>query len=258
MPAPERRIPAFPGLQALRAAVAFLTRIPVDHGGSVDATAVARGAIYFPVVGALIGGASAGVAWALSMAFPTTIAALGAVATASVLTGTLHIDGLADTADGYGAANAARALQIMRDHAVGSYGLVAVFFDLAIKTAATAALIGKPGGLLFLVAAGALSRSAGVVIGALAPHARAEEGLGTLLAGLPRPLPVLVAVLGTAIAVLCVRLPGLAAAGLVALAGVVWAWHCSRRLGGVTGDTLGAASEGSEVIVLLVGLVVTA
>src|SRR5262249_62237792 len=130
-----------------------------------------------------------------------------------------HIDGLADTAYGYGAPNAARALQIMRDHAVGSYGLVAVFFDLAIKTAATAALTGKPGGLLFLVAAGALSRSAGVVIGALAPHARAGEGLGTLLAGLARPLPLPGAGVGAAVGGGCAPLPGAGAAGAGCAAG---------------------------------------
>src|SRR5262249_56242014 len=74
MPAPERRFLSF---QAPRAAVAFLTRIPVDPRGDLDASAVGRGAIYFPLVGALVGGVSAALAWALAMVFPPTIAALG-------------------------------------------------------------------------------------------------------------------------------------------------------------------------------------
>lgn len=251
MPAPERRFPSF---QAPRAAVAFLTRIPVDPRGDLNASAVGRGAIYFPLVGGLVGGVSATLAWALAMVFPTTIAALGAVAVAALLTGALHIDGLADTADSYGAMDARRALEIMRDHSVGTYGVVAVALDLAVKTAATAALIARPGGLLLLVAAGALSRSALVGLGALVPYARAEAGLGTLLAGAPRSAVVVAAALGTVIAALSAHLSAIVAAALVGLAALVWAWHCTRRLGGITGDTLGAASEGSEILVLLVGV----
>jgi cobalamin 5'-phosphate synthase/cobalamin synthase len=254
MPARER---LHAPLQAPRAAVAFLTRIPVDRGGDVDAHAIARGAIYFPLVGAMIGGGAALAAWALALAFPPAIAALGAVATSAILSGALHIDGLADTADAYGAMDAERALSIMRDHAVGSFGVIAVFLDLAIKAAAITVLVPRPGGLLYLVAAGALSRSAIAATGTLVPYARVEAGLGSLLVGALRSLAIWVAVLGTAIAVVSVRLPGIAAALLVALASVAWAWHCRRRFGGITGDTLGAASEGSEVLVLLVGVALT-
>ena len=143
MPARERLLLRF---QAPRAAIAFLTRIPVDQRGDLDAIAVARGAVYFPPVGAMIGGTAALVAWAMSLTFPATIAALGAVATSAVLSGALHIDGLADTADACGAMSAERALSIMRDHAVGAFGLIAVFLDLAIKAAATTALVTRPAG----------------------------------------------------------------------------------------------------------------
>jgi len=197
---------------------------------------------------------SAALAWALAMVFPPTIAALGAVAAAALLTGALHIDGLADTADSYGARDATRALEIMRDHSVGTYGVVAVALDLAVKTAATAALIARPGGLLLLVAAGALSRSTLVGLGALIPYARAEAGLGTVLAGAPRSAVIVAAALATVIAVLSAHLSAIVAAALVGLSALAWAWHCTRRLGGITGDTLGAASEGSEILVLLVGV----
>jgi adenosylcobinamide-GDP ribazoletransferase len=242
-------------LLPLRAAVAFLTRLPVDPRGQVDASAVVAGAAWFPAVGALVGGAGALVAWALAVVLPAPIAALGAVAAVVLLTGALHVDGLADTADGYGARDADRALEIMRDHSVGSYGVVAVVLDLAIRAAAIAALVGRPGGVLVMVAAGALSRSALVALGTLVPYARpGRPGTGALLAGAPRSSAAWAVLLGTAVAVLAARLPGLAAAPLVGLAGLAWARHCTRRLGGMTGDTLGAASEGCEVAVLLVGV----
>jgi adenosylcobinamide-GDP ribazoletransferase len=241
-------------LLPLRAAVSFLTRVPVDPRGDADAAAVAAGAIWFPLVGALVGGASALVAWGLAAILPATIAALGSAAATMLLTGAIHIDGLADTADGYGAMDPARALEIMREHSLGTYGVVAVVLDLALRTAATATLAGRPGGLLYLVASGALSRAAMVGLGTLLPYARAEPGLGSLLSDAPRSLAIWVALLGIAAAVLAVRLPGLAAAALAGLAVLGWGWHCRRRLGGITGDTLGAASEGCEVIVLLVGV----
>src|SRR5215472_17269472 len=250
MPAPERRPSP---LRSLRAAVAFLTRVPVDPRGTVEAADVAGGAIFFPVVGALVGGASAAVAWALALVLPAAVAALGAVAAGAALTGALHLDGLADTADSYGAHDRGRALAIMRDHAVGSYGVVAIVLDLALRAAATAALLTRPRGILALVAAGALSRAASAATGALLRPARADASLGSVLAGSSRALAAGAAVLGTAIAVLAMGLAGLAAAAAVALAALAWGGLCRRRLGGITGDTLGAASEGAEVLVLLVG-----
>jgi cobalamin 5'-phosphate synthase/cobalamin synthase len=242
-------------LSGLRAAVAFLTRLPVDPSGRAGAAAVAGGAVWFPLVGAFTGGVSALTAWAMGLVLPAAVAALGAVAAGVLLTGALHVDGLADTADGYGAATADRALEIMRDHSVGTYGVVSVVLDVGLRVAAIASLAGRPGGLLYLVAAGAVSRSAMVGLGALVPYARRTPGLGGLLSDAPRSVIVWSVLLGTALAVLAVRLPGLAAAALAGVLAAGWGWHCARRLGGITGDTLGAASEGCEVAVLLLGAV---
>jgi cobalamin synthase len=159
---------------------------------------------------------------------------------------------MADTADGYGGRTRERALEIMRDHSVGTYGVAAVALDVGLRAATVAALVGRPHGLLWLVAAGALSRSAAGALGVVLPSAR-PDGLGRVLEGAGRPRVAVAAVAGAAIAGLCAGWPGLAAAAGVAGLAALWGWHCVRRLGGMTGDTLGAASEGCEIAVLLVG-----
>jgi cobalamin 5'-phosphate synthase/cobalamin synthase len=250
MPALERPFRA----AGILGALSFLTVVPVGRGTAPGASDVGRGAVYFPLVGAFVGGAVALSAWAASLILPLTLAALIGVGAGAVLTGALHLDGLADTADGYGGRTRARALEIMRDHSVGSYGVVAVVLDLGLRTAALASLLPSPHRLLYLVAAGALSRSLAVGLGALLPDARGGRGQASLLEGVGAGLAAVAAAAGIVIAVLLTRWPGLLAALGVAALGVLWGLHCRRRLGGMTGDTLGAASEASEVFVLLVGV----
>jgi adenosylcobinamide-GDP ribazoletransferase len=246
MPAPERP------LAAARAALSFLTIVPAGDLAGITTADVGRGIVFFPLVGAGVGAAAALAAWATAAVLPALIAGLAAVAAGAVLTGALHLDGLADTADGYGARTRERALAIMRDHSVGSYGVVAVTLDVGLRAAATAALLSRPHGLLWLVAAGALSRSAAAGLGVLLPGAR-PDGLSRVLEGAGRPRVAVAAAAGVVIAGLCAGWPGLAAAAGVAAAAALWGWHCVRRLGGMTGDTLGAASEGCEIAVMLVG-----
>jgi cobalamin 5'-phosphate synthase/cobalamin synthase len=241
--------------RAVLAAIAFLTRIPVDRRGSTGPADLVRGVVVFPVVGAAIGGVVAAVAWTTALAFPASVAAVAAVAAELAVTGVLHADGLADTADGYGGTTRERALEIMRDHATGSYGTAAMLVDLLLKTTIVAALVVKPGGLWMLMAAGALSRAAAAVLGAEVPYARKGEGAGRVFEG--RVAPTWVWSTGS-VAVLIAwaagGVRGLIGAVAVAVAAATWAWRCRRRLGGITGDTLGAAVEGAEAIVLLVGL----
>jgi len=246
MPAPERR------LASLRAALSFLTVVPAGDLGGIIGSDVGRGVVFFPVIGAGAGAAAALAAWAAAAVLPALVAGLAAAAAAAVLTGALHLDGLADTADGYGGRSRARALEIMRDHAVGSYGAVALVLDIGLRAAAVAALAARPHGLLWLVAAGALSRSAAAGVGALLPNAR-PDGMGRVLEGAGRGRVAVAAAVGAAIAGLSAGWAGLAAAAGVAALAALWGWHCRRRLGGVTGDTLGAASEGCEIAVLLAG-----
>lgn len=241
--------------RAALAAVAFLTRLPVDRRGSIGPAGVARGVVAFPVVGAAIGGFAAAIAWTTALAFPVGVAAVAAVASELLVTGALHVDGLADTADGYGGATRERALEIMRDHSIGSYGTAAMLVDLLLKTTIVAGLVSRPGGLWMLVAAGALSRGAAGVLGAVVPYARPAGGTGSVLGGHVAPsLAWFAGSVAVVIAWAAGGMRGVVGAAAVAVAAAVWARRCRRRLGGITGDTLGAAVEGAEAIVLLVGL----
>jgi adenosylcobinamide-GDP ribazoletransferase len=239
-------------MKGVRAALSLLTVVPAGDLTGITAEDVGRGTVWFPLIGAGVGAAAALAAWAAAFVLPPLVAGLAAVGVAAVLTGALHLDGLADTADGYGGRTRARALEIMRDHSVGSYGVVALALDVGLRAAAVAALVGRPHGPLWLVAAGALSRSTAVALGVLLPNARAD-GLGRVLEGAGRARVAVAAAAGVAIAGLAAGWPGLAAAAAVAALAALWGWHCVRRLGGATGDTLGAASEGCEIAVLLVG-----
>lgn len=240
--------------RAMHAASSFLTRLPIDRGGRVGPADIARGVVLFPVVGGLVGAIAAAVGWMLGLAFPAGVAAIGAVAVELILTGGLHIDGLADTLDGYGGETRERTLQIMRDHAIGTYGAAAIAIDLMAKTVLIAALAERAGGLWMVVAAGAVSRAAAGVLGSVVPPARAS-GAGAMLGERRRPLRAAgAALVGVAIASASGGLRGLIASVAAASVAGVWAWSCRRRLGGMTGDTLGAAVEMTAGVVLLIGL----
>jgi adenosylcobinamide-GDP ribazoletransferase len=234
-----------PGASAL-AAVSFLTRVPV--GRRVEATDVARGALFFPVVGAAIGGATAGIALLAHLALSPLLAAALGVAAATLLTGALHLDALADTADALGGATRERRLEIMRDSRLGSFGAAALVLDVLIKLAAIAQLVTAGKALVALVAAGALSRGASVGVAGRLPYARAS-GTGGVLGGASSWTAMFVA---CAIAVGAFRLDGAIVLGCVAALVVALALAYRRWLGGVTGDTLGAAIELSETLALVV------
>jgi adenosylcobinamide-GDP ribazoletransferase len=240
-------------LASFRAAVSFLTRLPVGDRGDIGPTDIGNGVIYFPLVGAAVGGAIAVTAWAASLILPVTAAAIFGVGAGVLLTGAIHADGLADTADGYGASNRARALEIMHDHQLGTYGVLAVAIDVGLRVALLAALLAHPRGLTFLVAAGALSRASAVGAGALFPKARVDGLHSSVLKGVNTSRAVLALVIGLAIALISVGWLALPGALAASVATALWGWHCHRRLGGMTGDTLGAASEFSELLVLALG-----
>lgn len=237
-------------------AVQFLTRIPLPQRW-LGEIALAQAAPYFPLVGVLLGLAGAGVDVALRAHLPATGAAAVSVALLIVITGALHEDGLADTADGFGGGTTAdRVLGIMRDSRIGSYGAIAIALSLLLRIAFIATL---PKGDVFayFVAAEALSRWSVLPLAAFLPSARQggeSSGQGARLAH--RISPVAVA-LGTLIA---------AAATVVSLHADSWrpwtacllvtsasAWYFWRRIRGVTGDCFGAAIQLTASAVYLCG-----
>ncbi|MCC5971793.1 MAG: adenosylcobinamide-GDP ribazoletransferase [Pararhodobacter sp.] len=230
-------------MQGARAAVIFLTRLPA---GRAEAGDFARAPGWFAAVGLLIGAVQAG-AFVLGAAlWGGALGALAALAAGILLTGALHEDGLADTFDGLGGgASAERALEIMRDSRIGSFGALALGLVLGATVMALARL-GPGGAPAALLAAAALSRAVMALMLRHGPYLRAQ-GAGAGLTGAQGLTGNLVTLLAVA-AALALGWAGLGIAvlgglaGLGAGAGLVWLW-ARRRLGGVTGDILGAGQQ---------------
>jgi len=236
------------------AAVGFLTRVPVRR--RLDARDVALGVPFFPLVGAAVGLVAGGAGVLLHPHVPALAAAGVVVGVELVLTGGMHVDALADTADAAGAHTRERALEIMRDPRIGSFGASALVVDLLVRAAAIAALLDTGGAMTALVAAGALSRAAALPLAAGLPYARAEGGPGSVLSGRTSwPAAAAGVAVGLGLS-LVAGIDGLAAAGAAAGVALILALVFRRWLGGVTGDSLGAVTElaGTAALLVLVAL----
>jgi adenosylcobinamide-GDP ribazoletransferase len=235
-------------LRGLAAALAFLTRVPIGRWVDLNAVDVARGGAFFPLVGAGIGAVVGAVAQSTGSSLTALLAAVLGVAAGAVVTGALHLDALADTADALAARTRERALEIMRDHAVGAYGAVALVLDLGLKAAALAALVTRHDALRAAVSAAAAARAVPVVLSLALPYARPSAGLGRVLGGSGWPRAAVAVATAVVVCVLLHTALLLAIAAGVAIAcGVV----AHRWLGGVTGDVLGAAAELAETGALI-------
>ena len=235
-------------MRCLLVACRYLTRLPLP--ASAEPGDLGRAAGWFPVVGLVLGGLLAAAAGVAGYLAPPLLAAVVVVATWALLTGGLHLDGLADAADGLGGGwSREESLAIMRDARTGAFGVTAIVLVLGVKTAA---LAGLPADLGWrgLVAAPVLARLAPLLLARLCPPARGEGaghafalsvGAGALAIGGLLAVAVTLGLLG-----LWGALP--VAATLVATVG--FAWYLRRRLGGLTGDCLGALVEVSEALVL--------
>lgn len=250
-------------------ALQFFTRVPVT--GRLAAwvgfspAMLRASAAHFPGVGWLVG-ACAAVVFALvhvGLAGPAGALAAAVLSTAATvcLTGGFHEDGLADTADGLGgAADRARALEIMKDSRVGSYGVLALVLALVAKCALLAVLAapsreGAAGVLSALLAAHVLSRLAPLGLIRWLPHVGdAAHSKSKPLADVIEPRALAVGVLWSlpALALLAAAhgLPRALAAVLVAALAAAWVGRwLRRRLGGFTGDGLGTAQQLSEIAI---------
>jgi adenosylcobinamide-GDP ribazoletransferase len=244
--------------ERLLAALAFLTRIPVRHP-TCTPESIGRSASVFPVVGAVLGIAEVIVLWIARRAMPATLAATLIVLTGIVLTGALHLDGLADMADGFGGGRTRDdVLRIMRDHQIGTYGAIALIMTIILQIIAIASLIERDVAGRFLVVAPAASRWAMVLLGRRLPYARPDAGLGRALTDHVRDRDVWASTgLVLAITTVVGRWPGIVslAVTLVLTAGV--GLVCRQRIGGVTGDTLGANAVLCETMIFMAAVVQT-
>ena len=231
-----------------RAALGFLTRIPVRDTTRLDAPRLSRAAPWFPVVGLLVGGVLGGTRLLTELALPPEAATVLALAAAIALTGALHEDGLADAADGLGAHVAReRKLEILRDSRIGTYGAAALILVLLLSWTLLAPLSGEEV-LRAALCAHVLGRWSILPQSLLSP-ARADGSSGTFVRATPVGLAA-----GTVVAVAVALLAGGLGPGALALAvavatTLIAGGLMARALGGVTGDTFGAVSKLVEVAV---------
>ena len=226
------------------AAVAFLTRIPVGRFAELDGTAVRRAAPLFPLVGGALGALGGGVVEIAAGPLPALAAAALGLGVVALVTGALHLDALADTADALGGTTRERRLEIMRDHAIGSFGAVALVVVLVFEASLLAS---ETGAWSVFAAAAACGRWAALPLAAFLPGAREE---GTALSNLSLLSVVLGLLAAIAVAVGVRGAEGLAAVAAAALTALVLGLFFRRWLGGVTGDTLGATSELAQAAAL--------
>jgi adenosylcobinamide-GDP ribazoletransferase len=230
-----------------RLALSFLTVVPAGRVDVADGAWLARAAVWFPVVGGLVGGVAAGtVALADAAGLSHPVAGALALAVAVVLTRGLHEDGLADTADGLGVhGTLERRLAAMKDSAVGAHGALAMAVALLIAALSLAPLDAAHAARA-LVAAHVAARAAMVLAAALLPPASAS-GLGRGLA-----VSRLAAAVATVLAAATLVVAGTPLSLAVAAAALLAALLVQRRaFGGRTGDTLGATGKLVEVAVLV-------
>ena len=234
-------------------ATAVLTRLPVSPSQTADTT-VAEAGWAFPAVGAGIGMIAGITLFAASMfGFGAPAAALLALVATTLLTGALHEDGLADTADGFGGGRDRESkLEIMRDSRSGAYGVLALIFSVGLRVAALVAIGSPIEAGLALIAAHAASRAGLPFIMRWLVPARGD-GLGAM-AGTPGPVAMLVA-LAIGILVSLGMLGPIRGAVAIVVAGVAMvatAALARRQIGGYTGDVLGAIQQIGEITMLLI------
>jgi len=239
-------------MKPLLAAIRFLTIAPVPGGWGTAEEDLARSVPWFPLVGLLLGAAAAGLAWVLSWTVPPMLAAAMLLVVLLSFSGCLHLDGLADTADGFLSSRPReRILEIMKDSHIGAMGVIAIACLLLLKFASLASL---PAWLLWRAALlmPLAGRCAIVLHMALLPYVRPDGLAAVFYRRQPGRATVCWAVGVFALADFCLLGPvGMVVWVMCIMATGIFSAHVFRKIGGATGDTLGAVCELSEVVAVI-------
>jgi adenosylcobinamide-GDP ribazoletransferase len=237
-------------VSSLRLAVRYLTILPLPGRRHAGVTNLGAAAAWFPVVGLGIGVILVAVEWLTARLFPPLLAALLTVTAWKLVTGGLHLDGLADCLDGLGGGDPEHRLAIMRDSRIGAMGAIGLILFLLLEITALSELPpAERAGVL--LAAPVIARAMPPLLGRLLRPAR-REGLGAAFqASLPRIAPGVALAVALAVAAAALGGPGVVAVATASVAAVLLARFFAGRLGGITGDVFGAAIEAAELTVLL-------
>jgi adenosylcobinamide-GDP ribazoletransferase len=242
--------------EEFKASLAFCTRLPVVRAAAPTAKALANAAWAFPVTGIVVGLIGALIyVLAHRLGLPAWPAAALSVVATLVVSGALHEDGLADTADGFGGGDTRQSkLEIMRDSRSGAYGVCALVLSLLLRIGALASFPDAYAVVWALIASHCAARAAMVILMWLLPPAR-SDGL-SYEAGSPAGESVAVAAaIAFVVLAFCLHPMRGVIAALVLIAAVAsMAWLSMRQIEGQTGDVLGATEQVGEIAVLLVAV----
>jgi adenosylcobinamide-GDP ribazoletransferase len=235
-------------------AAQFLTRLPVT-AGDFHADDLPKSLVFFPVVGLLLAGGGILIRYVLAAYVGNAVVVLALLIYLVLLTGGLHEDALADAADGFGGGwDKEQVLAIMRDSRIGSYGAIAIVFSLLGRFVVLTQL--PPATFVAYFAAGqVLGRWTPLPLSFFLPPARAESGQGSRVAGKVSWLALLFGtLLALGIAALFLKRALLWAGPTAVLITAVTGFYYQKRLGGITGDCLGATIQLAEIGVYLTGV----
>ncbi len=231
-------------------AAQYLTIVPVRIGpAAAEELALGRSAPWFPVVGLALGVVLALTDRLTGWLFPALLGALLTVTVWKLLTGGLHLDGLADCLDGLVAADPEHRLRVMRDSRIGAFGAVGLILFLLLEIAALAELAG---GLRWrvLMAVPVIGRAMPGLLSLCFPAVPGGRG-AAFGAGVRRSAVLVALALSGTIAVAALGWGGLIALVVACLVSLILGQFFTTRLGGITGDVLGAAVEVAELAALL-------
>ena len=228
------------------AAVMFLTRLPVGKLHQFRIEDLASSAVYFPVVGAFVGLAG-GLVLLIALVLPSFMAVLICMLITICLTGGLHEDGLADSADGLlGGQTLQRRLEIMQDSRIGAYGALALWFSLTAKLILIQWLveINIVTAIKAVVIAHSLGRTAAVALLAGLPYVRPEDSKSSRFGNRVTLVQFAIGLLFPVIlSLLLLRLPGLVCLGAAVVVTLACGFYFRQKIAGITGDCLGATNQ---------------
>jgi adenosylcobinamide-GDP ribazoletransferase len=241
---------ASPPVKSLTLALRYLTIVPIPAGQHVEPKTLGGAAPWFPLIGLGVGLVIAATERVTAMLFPSLLDALLTVTVWKLITGGLHLDGLSDCLDGLVGRDAGDRLRIMRDSRIGAFGAIGLILFLLLEVAAVSELP-QPIRWRALLVAPAVARAMPPLVSWLFPPAT-PLGQGAMFRSGLRPWGVLAAfALATVIALFTLHAAGLLVLGLATGSAIALGWFHTRRLGGVTGDVLGACIEIAELLTLL-------
>ncbi|MCX7912370.1 MAG: adenosylcobinamide-GDP ribazoletransferase [Dehalococcoidales bacterium] len=236
-------------------AIQLLTSIPVPSPGRLNPGHLGRTTVYFPLVGVIIGVVLAGLNWLFRLVLPPPVVSALLIVFLVLITGAIHLDGLADTCDGLaGHRTAEERLRIMRDSRTGAFGVVGIVLLLLVKYASLNA-IPQDVMLSALIFVPVVSRWAMVYAIFVFPSAR-REGLGWTYKTSTRwgqfaTATVITLAMSGVLSFVSFSFTMLVLIPVIWLVTSAFGFYLTRRLGGLTGDTYGAINEVAEVVALL-------